>query len=105
MERFTQLPYETKKTKVVSMLGKLQWTHETFAMLYEKVSTSSMLSETSLSNIYQGIFEVAEELGKWNKNKAEEKIKHMADVLMAIKKQEEMEMAREWNPDDLLQSL
>lgn len=105
MERFTQLPYETKKTKVVSMLEKLQWTHETFAMLYTKLNTSSPVSETILAKVYQWIFEVAAELEKWNNGKAEEKIKHMSDVLMAIRKQEEMEIAREWNPDDLLQSL
>jgi hypothetical protein len=74
-------------------------------MLYKRLSTLSLISENILFNIYQGIFEVSEELQKGNKDKAEEKIKHMSDVLLAIKKQEEMEMAREGNPDDMLKNL
>lgn len=105
MKRFVGLPYETKRTKVIGMLKKLQWTHDVFSMLYTKITVLASVSETILSKIYQWIFEVAAELEQWNKKKAEEKIKHMSDVLMAIRKQEEMEIAREWNPDDLLQSL
>lgn len=103
--KFTQLPYETKKTKVVGMLDKLKWTHDMFASLYTKITTSASVSEDILAKVYQWIFEVAAELEKGNKGKAEEKIKHMSDVLLAIKRQEEMEMAREGNPDDMLKNL
>lgn len=87
------------------MLKQLQWTHETFAMFYTTVSTLDKVPENILMYIYQGILEVAEEISAGNKDEAQNKIKKMADVLMMIKKQEEMERQREWNPEELLKNM
>ena len=105
LEYFKGLSYEVKREKVIDMLKKLQWTHETFAMFYKKITTIKNIKENILMYVYQGIFEVANALEVGNKVEAEDKIKHMADVLMAIRKQEETEMQREWNPDELLKNL
>lgn len=103
--KFVQLPYETKKIKVVGMLDKLKWTHDMFADLYAKITASASVSDNILAKVYQWVLEVAAELEKGNKNKAEERIKNMSDVLLAIKRQEDMEMAREGSPDDMLKNL
>ncbi len=105
IDKFSKFPYETKKAKVVDMLNKLKWTHDMFATLYAKITAASSVSEEILLKIYQWIFEIAAELEKGNTTKAQEKLKHMSDVLLAIKQQEEMEMAREGNPDDMLKNL
>lgn len=105
VEYFKKLPYETKRTKVLDMLKQLQRTHETFSMFYTTISKLSNVSEKALVLIYQGIFEIAADIEAWNKDKAQDKIKKMAEVLMAIKKQEEMEREREGNPDDMLKSI
>ena len=105
VEYFKWLPYETKKDKVIDMLKQLQWTHETFAMFYKTISTLKEISETVLIYIYQGILEVAEAIQAGKKDEAQEKIKKMAEVLMVIRKQEEMEREREGNPDELLKKM
>jgi len=105
VEYFKTLPYDTKKDKVLEMLKQLQWTHETFAMFYKTVSTLDNVAENVLMYIYQGILEVAEEISAGNKDEAQNKIKKMADVLMMIRKQEEMERQREWDPEELLKKM
>ncbi|MEI6118008.1 MAG: hypothetical protein WCP92_01820 [bacterium] len=64
-------------------------------MFYTTISTLDKVPENVLIYIYQGILEVAEEIRAGNKDEAQNKIKKMADVLMMIRKQEEMERERE----------
>lgn len=87
------------------MLKKLQRTHETFAMFYKTINEVKNISEQVLVYIYQGIMEIATEIEAWRHNNIQEKIKKISEVLMMIKKQEEMEREREGNPDDILKSL
>lgn len=105
VEYFKTLPYETKKGKVTEMLKQLQWTHETFAMFYKTITTLADVSETVLLYIYQGILEVAEEISAGNKDEAQDKIKKMGEVLMMIRKKEEMEREKEGNPEELLKNI
>lgn len=105
LEYFKGLAYEVKREKVLEMLKKLEWTHETFAMFYKTITTLTKVSENVLLYIYQSIFEIANELEAGNKAQAEDKIKSMAEVIMAIKKEEELERKREGDPDDLLKKL
>jgi len=55
--------------------------------------------------LYQSILEIAAEIEAGDQNEAQEKIKKMAEVLMTIRKQEEMEREREGNPDDMLKNI
>ncbi|EKD24743.1 MAG: hypothetical protein ACD_80C00166G0004 [uncultured bacterium (gcode 4)] len=105
VEYFKGLSYETKKDKVLEMLKQLQWTHETFAMFYKTINSLNSISETVLIFIYQGILEIAEQIAAWNKNEAQEKIKKMSEVLMMIRRQEEVEREHEGNPDELLKNM
>ncbi len=105
VEYFKGLPYETRKNKILEILKQLQPTHETFSLFYKTISKLTIVSEQILVYIYQGIFEIAAEIELGNKDKAEDKIKHMAEILMTIRKQEEMEREREGNPDEMLKSL
>lgn len=105
VEYFTQLPYETRRDKVLDMLKQLQWTHEVFAMFYKTVHNLNQIADNVLIYLYQSILEIAEELTAWRKEEAQDKIKRMAEVLMMIKKQEEMEREREGNPDDLVKNM
>jgi len=74
-------------------------------MFYKTLTTLTTASESVLIYLYQGILEIAEEINAGNQNSAQEKIKKMAEVLMAIRKQEEMEREREGNPDELLKNI
>lgn len=105
MEYFSSLPYETKRAKVLEMLKQLQWTHETFSMFYKTVNSLEKIPEKVLMYIYQWIIEIAESIEQWKKEEAQDKIKHMSEVLMMIKKQEEMEREREGDPDEMLKNL
>ena len=102
---FNGLPYEKKREKVLDMLKQLQNTHETFAMFYATINKLNKVSEKILIYIYQWILEIATEIESGNKGKAKDKIKTMGEVLMMIKKQEELERTREGNPDDMLNSI
>ncbi len=84
------------------MLRQLQWTHETFAMFYTTVNVLPDISENVLEYLYQSIMEIAQEIAAGNKSEAQDKIKKMAEVLLMIRKQEEMERQREWDPEELL---
>ena len=86
VEYFKNLSYETKKEKVLDMLKQLQWTHETFAMFYEKLSTLDKISDDILMYVYQSILEIANEIEGGRKNEAQDKIKKMGEILMKIKK-------------------
>lgn len=105
VDYFKKLPYETKRNKVLEMLKQLQWTHEVFAMFYRTVDTLSHVSETMLLNIYKTILDIATDIEKWNKEAAQNKIKKMGEVLLTIKKQEEMEREREGSPDEILKNM
>jgi hypothetical protein len=105
VEYFKGLSYDTKREKVLEMLKQLQWTHETFAMFYKTVNSLSNVSETVLIYLYQGILEIAEEIEAGRKNGAQEKIKKMAEVLIMVRKKEELEREKEGNPDELLKSM
>lgn len=105
MEYFSSLPYDVKRAKVLEMLKQLQWTHETFSMFYKTVNSLEKVPEKVLIYIYQWIIEIAESIEQWKKEDAQEKIKHMSEVLMTIKKQEEMEREREGNPDEMLKNM
>lgn len=74
-------------------------------MFYKTISSLSKISDSVLIYIYQSILEIANEIEAGRKDEAQDKIKKMSEVLMVIKKQEEMEMKREGNPDDLLKNL
>ncbi len=105
VEYFKALPYETKREKVLEMLKQLQGSHETFAMFYKTVSTLTTVSESVLEYLYQSIMEIAAEIAWGKTDEAQDKIKKMAEVLMNIRRQEEMERAREGNPENLLKDL
>ena len=105
VEYFKSLSYEIKREKVLEMLNQLQWTHETFARFYTTVSTLPTISESILEYLYQSIMEIAEEIRSGKTNEAQNKIKKMAEVLMNIRREEEMERAREGNPENLLNNL
>lgn len=105
VEYFKWLSYKTKRDKVLEMLSQLQGTHETFAMFYKTVNTMPDIWEAILVYIYQGILEIAEEIASGNKDDAQDKIKKMGQVLMMIRKKEEMEKEREWNPEELLKTI
>lgn len=105
VEYFKGLPYETKRTKVLEMLKQLQWTHEVFSMFYKTISSLNKTSDSVLIYIYQSILEIANEIEAGRKDKAQDKIKKMAEILMTIKKQEEMEREREGNPEELLKKI
>jgi hypothetical protein len=64
-------------------------------MFYKTISTLHAVSEDVLVYIYTGIFEVSEEIDKGKSKESEEKIKKMAEVLMAITKQDEQEREKE----------
>jgi hypothetical protein len=102
---FKGLPYQIKKEKLVDMLNQLKDTHKMFSLLYVALMQNETIAEQTLVTIYQGIFEVAAEIEIGNKVQAEDKIKKMGEVLISIRKKEEMEMLREWNPDDMLKDL
>ena len=102
---FTALPYETKRAKVIDMLRQLQRTHETFAMFYKTVSSVKNISESSLAYLYQSILEIAQELESGRKDQAQDKIRKISEVMMAIKKQEEQERNREGDPDETLKNI
>lgn len=74
-------------------------------MFYKTLNTISKISDAVLIYIYQGILEIAEDIEAGKKDQAQDKIKKMSEVLMMIKKQEEMEREREGNPDDLLKNI
>jgi len=105
VEIFKNLPYEDQRAKVTEMLKQLQWTHETFVMFYKTISTLSRISEAVLLYLYQSILEIAAEIDAGRKDNAQEKIKKMAEVIMAIKKEEEMEREREGDPDNMLKNM
>lgn len=105
VEYFKGLPYERRKEKVIEMLKQLQWTHDIFAMFYKTLNTLSKISDAVLVYLYQSILEIAGEIEAGRKEEAQDKIKKMAEVLMAIKKQEELEREREGNPEDVLKAI
>lgn len=105
IEYFMSLSYETRRDKVLEMLNQLKWTHETFAMFYTTLAGLNEISDSTLVYMYQSILEIAEEISAGRKENAQDKIKKMSEVLMMIKKQEEMEREREWNPDDMLKNI
>lgn len=105
VESFKELSYEAKREKVLDMLKQLQWKHETFAMFYKSLSGLNNISENILIYLYQGILEIAEEITAGRKDQAQDKIKKMAEIIMMIRKQEDMEREREGNPDELLKSM
>lgn len=74
-------------------------------MFYKTVYSLNQVADSMLIYLYQSILEIAEELTAWRKEVAQDKIKRMAEVLMVIKKQEEMEKEREGNPDDLVKNM
>ena len=105
VEYFKGLPYETRKNKVIEMLKQLQRTHEIFAMFYKTLNTLSNVSDTVLVYLYQSILEIANDIVAGKKDQAQDKIKKMSEILMMIRKQEEMEREREGNPQELLKNI
>jgi hypothetical protein len=105
VEYFKGLSYDTKREKILDMLKQLQWTHETFAMFYKTINSLNKISEKILLYIYQSILEIATSIETWKKDQVQDKIKNMAEVLMAIRKQEEMEREKEGNVEDLLKNI
>lgn len=105
VEHFKGLAYDVKREKVLDMLKQIQWTHETFAMFYTKISTWEHISEEILVLIYQWILEVGAEIEAGNKDNAQDKIKKMSEILLMIRKQEELDKAREWDPEELLKNI
>ncbi len=63
------------------------------------------ISDPVLVYLYQSILEIADEIEAGRKDEAQDKIKKMSEVLMAIKKQEELEREREGNPDTILENI
>lgn len=102
---FTRLSYESRREKVLAMLSQLKWSHEIFAMFYTTLASLQNISDTVLLYMYQSILEIAEEIRAGRKHDAQNTIKKMSELLMIIKKQEEMERSQEWNPDDILQNM
>lgn|GEM_PF-1458585 len=105
VEYFKSLEYDVRRNKVLEMLKQLQWTHEIFSMFYKTLNTITKISDPVLVYIYQGILEIAQDIEAGKQDQAQDKIKKMSEVLMMIKKQEEMEREREGNPDDLLKNI
>ncbi|MFA7298617.1 MAG: hypothetical protein WC010_03140 [Candidatus Absconditabacterales bacterium] len=105
VEYFKGLPYETKKEKVIEMLKQLQWTNEIFAMFYKTLVSLNKISESVLTYLYQSVMEIAVEIEAGRTDEAQDKIKKMAEVLMMIRKQEEMEREKEGNPEELLKNI
>lgn len=105
VEYFKGLPYDIKRQKVLDMLNQLQRTHETFSMFYKTVRELEHPSDDVLLYLYKSILEIAEDVSKWKKGKVEEKIKNMAEVLMKIRKEEELAREREGNPDEMLKNI
>lgn len=105
VEHFKGLPYETRKNKVIEMLKQLQRTHEIFSMFYKAINALDTISENMLLYLYTSIMEIAADIETGKKEEAQDKIKKMAEVLMAIKKQEEREREREGNPDEMLKNI
>lgn len=105
VEYFKGLLYEKQKAKVTEMLKQLEWTHEIFAMFYKTLLTLDKVSKEVLIYLYQGILEIAEEISAGKTDSAQNKIKNMAEVLMHIRKQEEMERVREGDPENLLKNM
>jgi hypothetical protein len=105
IEYFKSLSYEIKKAKVVNMLKQLQDTHETFAVFYTTVTSLSNISDKILLYLYQSILGIAEEIDVGRKDEAQDKIKKMAEVLIKIRRQEQLERQHEGNPDDVLKSM
>ena len=64
-------------------------------MFYTTVNVLPDISENVLEYLYQSIMEIAQEIAAGNKSEAQDKIKKMAEVLLMIRKQEEMERQRE----------
>lgn len=105
VEYFKGLSYERQKAKVTEMLKQLEWTHEIFAMFYKTLIALPNVSKDVLTYLYQSILEIAEEIAVGNQTEAQNKIKNMAEVLMHIRKQEEMERVREGDPENLLKNI
>ena len=105
VEYFNQLSYEARKEKVIEMLNNLQWSHEVFAIFYKTVKSLPFISDNVLHYLYQSILEISDEIEAGRKDEAQNKIKKMSEVLMMIKKQEEMEKEREGSPDELLKNI
>lgn len=105
VDEFKALSYNVQKEKIVDMLKQLQWMHKTFAMLYTTIPASSTVSEDILIQLYQAILEIAQEIRSGKKEKTQDKINKMAQIIIDINKQEKMEKEREWNPDDMLKKI
>ena len=104
VEQYKILPYTKKREKILEMLRQLQRTHEIFALFYKTISSLRAIPEQILVFLYQSIFEIAASIKKWNKLDAEEKTKKVGEVLMSIKKEEEMEREKE-SPDSMLKNI
>lgn len=87
------------------MLKQLSPTHETFAMFYKTIISLHNVQENVLISIYQSILEIAEELAAGRKDEAQDKIIRMTEILMEIRKQEEIDKVREGNPEDILKKI
>jgi len=74
-------------------------------MFYKTVKSLPFISDNVLLYLYQSILEIADEIDAGRKDEAQNKIKKMSEVLMMIKKQEEMEKEREGSPDELLKNI
>ena len=74
-------------------------------MFYRTIKLMNNVSENMLVYIYTSIMEVAADIEAGRKEQAQNKIKNMAEVLMAIRKQEEMEREREGNPENMLKNI
>lgn len=105
LENFALLSFEEKKTKVIAMLEPIRWKSKMFADLYERVTILPDIPETILTNIYQGILEVAQSLQQGNKAEQLEKIKNISMVMENLHQEEILEKEREGNPDDMLKFL
>ena len=105
VEYFKALPYETKREKTLEMLKQLQWTHETFAMFYKTINILPDISDSVLEYLYQSIMEIAQEIAEGNKDEAQNKIKKMGEILMMIRKKEELEREHEGSPEELLKNM
>jgi hypothetical protein len=92
---FNDLPYDTRREKVTEMLKQLQTTHPTFKMFYETIIALNKVPDESLTYLYQSILEIAEELKVGNKVAAENKIQKMSQILLDIKRREEIDRQRE----------
>lgn len=87
------------------MLKQLQSTHKTFEMFYQTISSLQKVSDSSMVYIYQSILEIAQDIKSWNHASAQNKIQQFWEILADIKRQEELDKQREWNPDDMLKNI